>query len=285
MSSAANASFGPMRLEDIPAGLDLCRAAGWNQTSRDWTQFLTTTPDGARTARVGGRVVGTAATIRYGGLFAWIGMVLVDPAMRGHGIGTRLLDEAVALLADMPSVRLDATPAGFPLYLKRGFVEEYRIHRMQRAGGIAPAAADSRLRPLSAADIPGVAPLDQAAFGADRADMLRWMLDGAPDLAWQVRAPGSGVEGFVLGRRGHLFDHIGPIVARDVTVAQALALAAIGATTRAVVVDATLHVPAWREWLGSIGFSRQRDLIRMSRGTPPAAEVERQFAILGPEFG
>ena len=284
MSSATNASFGPMRLDDIPSGLDLCRAAGWNQTSRDWTQFLTTTPEGARTARVDGRVVGTAATIRYGAAFAWIGMVLVDPAMRGHGIGTRLLDEAVALVADVPSIRLDATPAGFPLYLKRGFVEEYRVHRMQRVGGVLPAVGDLRIRPLLAADIPVVAAFDEPAFGAIRAGMLQWMLDGAPELAWYA-GPQNGVDGFVLGRRGHVFDHIGPVVARDVAVAQALVLAALSATSRAAVVDATLHVPAWREWLDSIGFSNQRELIRMSRGTPPVADVERQFAILGPEFG
>ena len=284
MNSAANPGFGPMSLDDIPAGLDLCRAAGWNQTARDWTQFLTATPDGARTARVDRRVVGTAATIRYGRAFAWIGMVLVDPAMRGHGIGTRLLDEAMALVADMPSVRLDATPAGFPLYLKRGFVEEYRLHRMLRAGSVLRNPGDSRMRPLLAADISVIATFDAAAFGADRTGMLRWMFDGTPDLAWYAGKQ-DNLEGFVLGRRGHLFDHIGPVVARDVAVAQALTRAALGATSRAVVIDATLHVPAWREWLHSIGFRQHRELIRMSRGTPPTAEVERQFAILGPEFG
>jgi hypothetical protein len=114
--------------------------------------------------------------------------------------------------------------------------------------------------------------------------MLQWMLDGAPDLAWLAGGL-DGADGFVLCRRGHAFDHVGPIVARDPAVARALVLAALGATSRAVVLDATLHVPAWREWLASIGFSLQRELIRMARGTPPAAAVERQFAILGPEFG
>jgi GNAT superfamily N-acetyltransferase len=284
MSVTPGVTFGPMRPDDIAAGLDLCRAAGWNQTERDWTQFLTTTPNGVRTARLDGRLVGTAATIRYGGAFAWIGMVLVDPARRGRGLGTRLLDEAMALVADVPSVRLDATPAGFPIYVKRGFVEEYRLLRMQRTGGALPVAGASRVHPLSAAAIPAVAAFDAGAFGADRAGMLRWMLECAPDLAWYAGAQ-DHVDGFVLGRRGHVFDHIGPVVARDVTTARALAAAALGAATRAVVIDATPHVPAWREWLDSIGFSRQRELIRMSRGTPPAADVQRQFAILGPEFG
>ena len=135
-----------MRPEHIPDGLRLCRAAGWNQTARDWAWFLDETPGGARIAMTEGRVVGTAATIRYGGACAWIGMVLVDPAMRGRGIGTRLFDEALGLLSDIPVARLDATPAGYPLYRKRGFAEEHRVHRMTNTS----AASDAVRRPPQA---------------------------------------------------------------------------------------------------------------------------------------
>jgi GNAT superfamily N-acetyltransferase len=273
-----------MRPEDIPSGLDLCRAAGWNQTRRDWLRFLTTTPDGARTARIDGRIVGTAATIRHGDAFAWIGMVLVDPSARRRGIGTRLFDEALDLVSDMRTVRLDATPAGRPMYLKRGFEEEYRIHRMELAGASWSARPDARVRPMTEGDLPEVAAFDEPAFGTDRLGMLTWMREGAPELAWVALSAGT-IDGFVLGRRGHVFDHVGPVVARDVSTARALVPAALAAVTRTAVVDATPHVPAWRNWLAAIGFSEQRELIRMSRGTPPVADVDRQFAILGPEFG
>ena len=103
-----------MRATDIDAGLRLCRVSGWNQVRRDWEQFLALSPDGCCVAEHEGHVVGTVATVRYGTRFGWIGMVLVDPAVRGRGIGTRLLDHALALLSDMPLVRLDATPAGTP---------------------------------------------------------------------------------------------------------------------------------------------------------------------------
>jgi hypothetical protein len=63
------------------AGLRLS-GGRWNQTERDWRHFLTEAPDGALVAEEDGRVIGTAATLPYGP-FAWISMVLVDPAARG----------------------------------------------------------------------------------------------------------------------------------------------------------------------------------------------------------
>jgi hypothetical protein len=126
--------------------------------------------------------------------------------------------------------------------------------------------------------------VDVTAFGAARATMLRWMLEGAPEMAW-LADDGTRVRGFVLGRHGHVFDHIGPVIAADVDTAAALTVAALAATSRPVVLDATPHVPGWLEWLTSRGFVEQRELIRMTRGAAPATERERQFAILGPEFG
>ena len=278
------ATTSAMRPEHIPDGLRLCRAAGWNQTARDWARFLDSTPDGARVAVVDGRVVGTAATIRYGSAFAWIGMVLVDPAARGRGIGTRLFQEAVELLSDMPSARLDATPAGYPLYQKQGFVEEYRVQRMSRPTGFERGATIGGVRPLGGEDVGRVLAMDARAFGTSREAMLRWMLEGAPQLAW-VADDGAPAPGFVLGRHGHDFDHIGPVIAESREVAATLVQAALSATTRQVIVDATPHAPGWHEWLRSNGFVQQRELIRMTRGPSPAADREWQFAILGPEFG
>ena len=128
------------------------------------------------------------ATVRYGTRFGWIGMVLVDPAVRGRGIGTRLLDHALALLSDMPLVRLDATSAGHPLYLTRGFAEEGQINRLQ---GFAPALAQpvpEGVRPMSEQDIADVSALDELVFGANRAAMLRWMWQGAREYAWVANA-------------------------------------------------------------------------------------------------
>lgn len=281
----AGVTLRPMLPLDIPDGLRLCRAAGWNQRAADWAQFLALAPDGARVALLDGRVAGTVATIRYGMRFAWVGMVLVDPAARGRGIGTCLLEAGLSLLADMPCVRLDATAAGYPLYLKRGFVEEYHILRMEAIvpGGLA--AATGSARPMTHADLADVAAYDAGVFGARRDAMLGWMLEGAPEYGWVT---GDGrITGYVLGRHGHDFEHLGPIGAEDVDTAFALAAAALGPQAgRRFVIDAPMDHTAWVQRLEAITFAVQRPLIRMALGSGcPGADRPRQLAILGPEFG
>src|SRR5262249_37417257 len=113
---AARVRFRDMTPADIAAGLTLSRAARWNQTDRECELLHRLSPVGCRCGVRDERFVGTVATAGYEDRFAWIGMVLVDPAERGQGIGSRLMAEALDVLKDMPSIRLDATPAGHAVY-------------------------------------------------------------------------------------------------------------------------------------------------------------------------
>src|ERR1700741_4825060 len=114
MSSRVDSAvtFREMTAQDIPAGLALCRASGWNQVERDWRRFLETQPGGALVAGRDARVIGTVATVRYGRRVAWVAMVLVDPSERSRGVGRALLTRGLSLLDDVETVRLDATTAG-----------------------------------------------------------------------------------------------------------------------------------------------------------------------------
>jgi GNAT superfamily N-acetyltransferase len=277
----------PMIADDVPAGLALCRAARWNQLARDWEQFLSMNPDGARVAVVRGRVVATVTTIDYGGRFGWIGMVLVDEAERRRGLGTAMLTAGLQLLERLPRVRLDATPAGYSLYRTLGFEEEYRLVRLGRRGSsrLSP-SPPMAVRRLAPADRVAMAAWDLAVFGAPRPSMLDWLAAGAPAYAW-VAEDSHGIAGWMLGRHGFSFDHLGPIVARDQAVAAALVAACLEANpSAAVIVDAPDHSPEWLAWLDGSGFSVQRPFIRMGRGgTGSVGTPGEQFAIVGPEFG
>ena len=125
-----------MTLRDVPLGMRLKEQAGWNQIEADWRRCLHLQPDGCFVAERDGVAVGTVTTCVFGPV-AWVAMVLVDAAVRGQGIGRTLLDHALTFLdgRGVATVRLDATPLGRPLYVKRGFVEEYTLTRFE---GIAP---------------------------------------------------------------------------------------------------------------------------------------------------
>src|SRR5579863_7651316 len=115
----------PMTMHDLAAGMQLCRLSCWNQLEEDWRCFLDGTAGSGWLAEQDGVAIGTVATLRYRPGFAWLSMMLVDPAHRRTGVGSQLLATALAALTDEACVRLDATPAGEPLYRRFGFVAEY----------------------------------------------------------------------------------------------------------------------------------------------------------------
>ena len=278
-------SYRTMTTGDIPAGLALCRAAGWNQVARDWQLFLHRSPQGCLVAVNNGRVVGTVATINYQHFFSWIGMVLVDPACQRQGIGLQLLKEALRILQHEQTIKLDATPAGREVYLKLNFVDEYPLSRMVSMG-ILKSLEKSNARPMTKNDLAAIAEFDHTVFGAYRQFVLKWMFGGAPQLAFVIEDENS-IQGCCFGRHGFSFTHIGPVIARNLHDAKNLVSAALNnCIGNAVVMDILLFDPEWKAWLTSIGFAEQRSLSRMYRGRNGfPGRLENQFAIVGPEFG
>jgi GNAT superfamily N-acetyltransferase len=278
--------FREMTAADLEGGVALCRAARWNQTRRDWELFLTLNPHGSCAAIKEERLVGTVATVRYQDRFSWIGMRLVDQSERGQGIGRRLMEQALAMLGDESTVRLDATPAGYPLYRKLGFMDECELTRMEMIVPPLAQEPDSPARPMTAADLSAVRALDTKVFGADRRALLAWQWEGAPELAWIVAGQG-GTRGYCLGRRGFHFIHPGPVIAEERAHAQQVLAACLrGLTGKAVALDTTRSNAEWLHWLAALGFQEQRPLTRMCFGDNRWPGLpENQFAILGPEFG
>jgi GNAT superfamily N-acetyltransferase len=275
---------------DIPAGLRLCRLANWNQVAADWRFFLTSSPDGCRVAvDDSGRVIGTVATITYGRVFTWIGMVLVDPERRGAGIGTRLLHEALGAIGNATTPRLDATPAGRRVYVPLGFEEEYELQRMVRPPTFglrtdAFSVQRDRVRHMSAKDFADIAPFDGEVFGADRRALLERCRVEAPEYTWIVGD--TRVNGYLFGRHGHAFEHLGPLVAHDEETARLLVGTCLSAHSGKSFVIDTPSRASWTGWLASAGFTEQRPFTRMRRGVRRYRDrVDQLFAIAGPEFG
>ena len=262
----------------------LSSTAGWNQRLEDWRMLLTLAPHGAFTAIVDDRIVGTAIGIDYVA-FGWIAMMLVDPAFRGRGLGAKLLQAAMdAVPANIP-IRLDATPLGRPLYERYGFVEETSLTRFVADSQDHFPAAPGHVGRTTDFALRGILSEDAGIFGADRAAVFKWSLSDAPYA--RCIHPEDERESYCFGRRGRLFDQIGPVVARDEEKARVLvSSAAADVPGRPVVVDAYDAPKGFSAWLRSIGFRAERPLFRMS--TPAATSQRRspfEFAIFGPDFG
>jgi predicted N-acetyltransferase YhbS len=281
----AGVSIREMTPDDIAHGLRLCRASGWNQTEQDWRFFLTVAPHGALVAEEDGRVIGTVATVPYGA-FTWISMVLVDPAARGRGVGTALLQRGLELAGTDATARLDATPAGEAIYRPLGFAGEYRLARWFLDATPPRSSRPSGARPLAPADWPAIREMDQRAFGASRLGLLQRLAGDAPEYA-RVVARGSDVQGYLFGRHGHNREHLGPLVADGTDTAAALLDSVL---REQAGCRFSLDVPddreAWRDVLTRRGFAIERPFLRMHRGplTTPGRPAWIH-AIAGPELG
>ena len=277
-----------MAERDFEAGLRLCRSVGWNQRREDLELFLRCNPGGCFVAELDGKVVGTIAALNYADRVGWIAMLLVDPAMRRRGIGTQLLNRAMETLSTCATIGLDATPEGKKVYNGLGFIDEYELSRM-----IAPTAlketpvAKPCVRSAKKGDTDIITALDRQVFGIERRSVLEALQSFAPEYASIAENDAGNAIGFALGRHGHRFEHIGPIVGPDVETTKALARVAFArAAGRPLLVDALLHTPAWLAWLTSLDFAEQRRFIRMCRGAycrhPRPGSY---FAAGGPELG
>jgi hypothetical protein len=94
------------------------------------------------------------------------------------------------------------------------------------------------------------------------------------------------VVGLLLGRDGRTAAHLGPLIAEDDTIAIALlerALNRINGTVYLDLADAKAQV---RAWLEAVDFVPQRPFTRMLLGRRESFDdVNRTFAVIGPEFG
>jgi GNAT superfamily N-acetyltransferase len=274
-----------MTVDDIPAGMRLCRAAGWNQLEDDWRVFLTSARSGAVLVEKNEHVLGTCAYIHYGSL-AWIAMMLVDPEERGSGLGAQLMEEVLGEVHGVECVGLDATPLGEPLYRRSGFANDYYLVRTKATIDAARFdATSSRARAMQSSDLPQVLQRDREVFGADRGQVLASLFERAPDCAWVVNQ-GEMLRGYCFGRPGRLYHLLGPVVAEDRGAARDLVNACfVEQDGKTFAIDAPRLDAEWVAWLASVGFAEERPFVRMfRRGDRHPGIPSRQYAIGGPEF-
>jgi GNAT superfamily N-acetyltransferase len=275
-----------LRQSDVPAALDLSGQAGWNQTPDDWRRLLDWEPEGCFGLDLHCRLGGTVTTTRYGSRLAWIGMLLVDAALRRRGFGRRLLLHALTWLDEkgVRAVMLDATPLGQPLYESLGFRQQDTLDRWQ---GLATAVGTQRSEPTIAPVnlSPALLDLDQRAFGLDRARLLR-DLHAAPDGRSYWLGDSQRTDGFVLVRPGARRWHIGPFVAASDDAAAGLLQSALAALEGQAVEMDIARDSAATSLARDAGLAPVRPFLRMLRGgPPPAGDRTLLYATAGPEIG
>ena len=251
--------------DDLEAAQALSREFQWPHRLEDW-RFGFAYGQGVAAVRAGELVV-TAFHWLWGAKHATVGLVMVAPRMQGQRLGQHLMHAVMAGLEDR-TVLLHATIEGRGLYERMGFAitGETRQHQgLATSAQLVPLLQDERLRPLGRNDAPSLIALDARAGGMPRDAMLRQLLNEGETV---VLARGGEDVGFSIVRRFGRGHAIGPVVAPDLSGAQALIghwCSRYAGKFLRIDVDAASGLP---EWLEAQGLPRVGTVTTMVRGGP-----------------
>lgn len=270
----------PFAEAHMDGALVLSRQVGWPHRLEDWALVLGVSQGVAAVSE--GRVIGTASCTPFGPDLAAINMIVVEEASRGSGLGRRLMNHVMALGGDR-ALRLVATEAGRPLYEKLGFVAAGEIVQHQ---GIATeiGAAQPVVDWARPEDLPAIAALDGAAFGADRTALVSRLLAQG---RCAVLRQGGRVAAFAICRpfgKGHV---VGPVVAAAQQDAQHLIAGHLARHRGSFVRVDTGAETGLGPWLSERGLLPVGGGTVMYRGAQPpvAPDAPRTFALASQALG
>ena len=254
---------------DVEQAAALSRGVGWNQTPEDWARLLALAPDGVFGAFDQGRLVGSSSVVVYGETLAWIGMMIVDAAYRGQGLGKRLLDAALAAPSVPPDavVGLDATDMGEPLFRSRGFVAVEPIDRWGGALRAIPTPGDVEVREVAPTDVAPLATWDAQRTGTPRSALVTHLLHTPSAHGW-LATRGGNVVGYAIVRPGRTHHHLGPLLADDAAAVDALLAAVAGLLAGEAVFVDVVRADATDAAFARAGLRVERRLLRMTRTRP-----------------
>jgi GNAT superfamily N-acetyltransferase len=148
--------------EELRIVIDWAADEGWNPGLHDAQSFFSADPEGFLGAFIDGQLVGSISAVCYGDDYAFLGLYLVKPELRGQGIGSQLWAVAMQRVGGR-RVGLDGVVDMQSAYARSGFALAYRNIRF---GGQV-----SGVRPLSDAmvvigsdDLHRVESFDRATF-------------------------------------------------------------------------------------------------------------------------
>jgi GNAT superfamily N-acetyltransferase len=268
---------------DISFGLRLTAQNRWNQLEADWRRQLELEPNGCFLAQNEDGPIGTACCCVFDDV-AWINLVLVDQALRGKGVGTRLMRHVLDYLQGrgVATIRLDATPLGQPIYEKLGFVGDFTLTRYEGVMRTESPEVASVVF-MTRDDLLAVCRLDRAITQTSREKLMRRLLqDGDETRAF---ISNSELKGYYLARPGANAWKIGPIQGSVEAGAALLRDAAGRFANKRVYLDVPVDNAAAVAMVQELGLSPQRPFLRMTLGRRLREDLTQFWSSFGPEKG
>jgi len=207
---------------------------------------------------------GVVGATNYGP-FTYLGMMTVRKELQRKGIGQALLQHMLDWSAaqGISYLRLDASDAGFPLYLRFGFEVLDQALMFQPADYLPSSNFPQQVQPLRLPDIQALADFDTPIFGANRAGLFHALLTDFPERGFAVYDASGDMAGYLFAQTRRL----GPWAARSLRAAESLLQAALTLTYKGVPLAIAPETnTAASDLLGRYGFNHVLTNRHMQRG-------------------
>jgi GNAT superfamily N-acetyltransferase len=187
-----------MRRDDIGPAAELLRAGDFGDREAFFTWAIDQPFIELLVAVHGARIVGTGTGSAHGRA-GWVGVIFVEAAARGGGLGRRITRRVIEGLEGRGcrTQILIASAMGRPVYEREGFTVLDRQVRFSIDGlpADAPGPPDPRIRPFVEGDRAAIVDLDRWATGEDRRRVLDVLVD--PTTTLVAQADDGSARGFL----------------------------------------------------------------------------------------
>jgi ribosomal protein S18 acetylase RimI-like enzyme len=263
---------------------------GWNPGLHDACLFWQADPQGFLALMDGTRHLGSGASVNYGGDLGFMGLFIISPECRRQGMGRTLWfhrrDNLLARLKPGAPIGMDGVIDMTPFYARGGF-RTHHFHCRMAAYGPVSAHRSEHSRPVDHTVIPAILDMDASLLGARRDDFMRRWIQQRGHVTMASVSSNGEVNGFAVLRPCQAGYKIGPLLARNASIAHAL----MAGVTAGIETDAPvfLDIPdinaAAVDLTARLGFTEVFRCARMYLGTPPVVDWEQVFGVCTLELG
>lgn len=272
-----------MSRDELSLVIDWAAREGWNPGIHDADCFYAADPRGFFLAEREGVPAGALSTVVYDDSFGFAGFYIVNPDLRGRGVGRRLVQHASAYVGTR-TVGNDAVIAQQETYKSLGF---HMVYRNIRYRGIASSGAVQvpGVTDLAAVPFSDLTRYDRHMFPAERAPFLRcWITQpGATALGFLKERQLSGYGVIRKCRQGH---KIGPLFADNEEIAHILLQSLAGTIPGE---EFFLDIPEPNAGAAALAsqylMEKVFETARMYMGAAPSLPLKRIFGVTSFELG
>ncbi|OPY49158.1 MAG: Acetyltransferase (GNAT) family protein [Methanosaeta sp. PtaU1.Bin112] len=257
---------------------------GWNPGLNDAEAFYGTDPNGFFLGILDGLPVASISAVAYNNSFGFLGFYIVEPSLRGRGLGTGVWNAGMKYLGDR-NIGLDGVLAQQKLYERLGFRLCYRSVRQQGSGTGLESKTEG-IKYLSEVPLDDLLAYDDRFFPVPRHVFANLWIRQTGGIALAAVSNG-GLAGYGLLRQCHIGYKIGPLFADDEDAAESLYRALCGHAPQGapVFLDTPAVNPAALELARRHRMNPVFETVRMYNKGDPHLPVAQIYGVTSFELG